>query len=305
MFHKDTYGRILIPMVTPFSTDGEVDLAAARRLARALVDGKHADSLILTGTTGEFFTMSTKERVQVFQAIVEEVGNDIPLIAGTGAASTKEAIELSRNARELGIETLMVVAPYYTKPNQEEIYHHFRLIAEAVDANIMVYNIPIFTGVNVSVETVSRLSKIENIVAIKDEAEMNPKQITEFLLATDDEFIVYCGDDSMITEAFMQGGGRRVGGVVSGCSHIAAPLIRRMISDVIDGNTERAGAAQRTLFPVIRAFGQNGRTNPVALLKEAIKMKGMSAGLPRLPLLPGTDAEIENVRRAMNTAGLL
>jgi 4-hydroxy-tetrahydrodipicolinate synthase len=305
MFNKDDYGRILIPMVTPFKEDQEVDYHKAAALAKALVERGDPDSLILSGTTGEFFTMSFDERVKLFEVVSEAVGGTVPLIAGIGCASTKETIELGKRAKSIGIETMMIVAPYYTKPNQREIYEHFKKVAQNVDANLMIYNIPIFTGVNTDPPTVAKLAQIENIVAIKEEAELNPKQTSQFILETPEEFIVYCGDDTMITEAFIQGGGDRVGGVVSGSSHIAGSLIRQMISDVLEGNSPRATKLQLKLLPVLRSFGQNGRTNPVALLKEAMKLQGLPAGLPRQPLLPGTEDEIKLVRKALETAELL
>jgi 4-hydroxy-tetrahydrodipicolinate synthase len=200
---------------------------------------------------------------------------------------------------------MMIVAPYYTKPTQEELYAHFAEVADKVDAELMVYNIPIFTGVNVDPSTLGRLSRIENIVAVKEEAELNPKQTTEYLLSTPDEFIVYCGDDTMISEAFIQGGGKRIGGVVSGGSHIASSLVRDIISNVVEGDSSKAAQLQQRFLPVLRSMGQNGRTNPVALLKEAMKLQGLPAGFPRQPLLPGTDEEIQNVRNAMKAAGLL
>lgn len=299
MFDKEKYGKILVPLVTPFKEDQSVDYDAAIIIAKKLIDDNKADSIILSGTTGEFFTMSFEERVKLFKVIKDAVGNKIPLMAGVGCASTIETMALAKKAEELGFEIMMVVSPYYSKPTQKELYNHFKKVAESVSMQMMLYNIPIFTGVNVNPETVAQLSKIENIIAIKEEAELNPKQMTEFINITPEDFIIYCGDDTMILEAFAQGGAKRIGGIISGASHIIGVQLRDMINMFLDGKVEEAAKIQQKYLPLFRAMGQNGRTNPASLLKEAMKMVGYHAGIPRLPLSPGTEEEIEEVRRVM------
>lgn len=304
-FNQEKYGRILIPMVTPFKEDQSVDPDKARALARFLVDSGRADTLILCGTTGEFATMTFDERVELFELIMDAAGNKIPLIAGVGCASTIETIRLAEKAVNMGYETVMVIAPYFSKPNQEQIYAHFRLIAASVKANVLLYNIPIFTGVNIDPGTLSRLAEIDNIVAIKDEAELNPKQITAYLNATPEDFIIYNGDDTMILETFAQGGGKRIGGVVSGASHLLGRQIREMIEDFLSGEVQKAADMQRRIFPLLRIMGQNNRTNPVALWKEAMKLGGLDAGIPRLPFTKGTQKEIAEIEKVMHTLGLI
>lgn len=304
-FNKDTYGKILVPLVTPFGDDQEVDYDRARSLIRFLIANNNADSLVLTGTTGEFHTMSIEERVRLFELAKEEFGDQIPSIAGVGCASTRDTVLLARRAEDLGYETVMVVAPYYAKPNQRELYDHFVAVAESVSMHVMLYNIPIFTGVNVDPETVGRLAAVPNIVAIKEEAELNPKQMTEFMNATPEHFIIYNGDDTMILEAFAQGGEQRVGGVISGASHLIGTRIRDMINTFLAGDVKRASEAQRSLLPLFRVMGQNNRTNPVALWKEALRLAGVDAGVPRLPLSRGTEEEIGNVRSVLLSLGLL
>jgi len=299
MFDKEKYGKILTPLVTPFKEDQSVDYEAAVSIAEKLIADQQADSIILTGTTGEFFTMSFEERVKLFKVIKDAVGNKIPLMAGVGCASTIETIALAKKAEEIGFEIMMVVSPYYTKPTQKELYNHFKKVAESVNIQMMLYNIPIFTGVNINPETVAKLSEIENIVAVKEEAELNPKQMTEFINATPDDFIIYCGDDPMILEAFAQGGTERIGGIVSGGSHIIGVQLRKMIEIFNQGNIQEAAKMQQKYLPLFRIMGQNGRTNPVSLIKEAMKMVGYNAGIPRLPLSPGTEEEIVEVRKVM------
>ena len=305
MFDKEKYGKILTPLVTPFKEDQSVDYEAAVSIAEKLIADQQADSIILTGTTGEFFTMSFEERVKLFKVIKDAVGNKIPLMAGVGCASTIETVALAKKAEELGFEIMMVVSPYYTKPTQKELYNHFKKVAESVNIQMMLYNIPIFTGVNINPETVAKLSEIENIIAVKEEAELNPKQMTEFINATPDDFIIYCGDDPMILEAFAQGGTERIGGIVSGGSHIIGVQLRNMINMFLNGKVEEAAKMQQKYLPLFRIMGQNGRTNPVSLIKEAMKMVGYNAGIPRLPLTPGTEEEITEVRRVMERLGII
>ena len=305
MFNKDKYGKILVPMVTPFKEDQSVDYEAAASIARKLVADKLADSIVLSGTTGEFFTMSFDERVKLFQTIKEAVGQDIPLIAGTGCASTVETIALSRKAEELGYELVMVVSPYYTKPNQAQLYNHYKKVAESIKVDMLVYNIPIFTGVNVNQETLAELAKLKNIVGVKEEAELNAKQITAFLNATPEDFIVYNGDDTMVIEAYAQGGARRIGGVISGASHVLGHQIRAMVDAFLAGRVQEVADTQRQLMKFYRIMGQNDRTNPVSLIKEAMRLVGYNAGYPRLPLTPGTPPEIAEIKAVLKELKVL
>ena len=305
MFDKEKYGKILVPLVTPFKEDQSLDYEAAVSIAEKLIEDNRADSIVLSGTTGEFFTMSFEERVKLFKVIKDAVGNKIPLMAGVGCASTIETIALAKKAEELGFEIMMVVSPYYTKPTQKELYNHFKKVAESVNIQMMLYNIPIFTGVNINPETVAQLSKIENIIAIKEEAELNPKQMTEFINTTPEDFIIYCGDDTMILEAFVQGGTERTGGIVSGGAHIIGAQLRDMINMFLDGKVAEAAKMQQKYLALFRIMGQNGRTNPVSLLKEAMKMLGYNAGIPRLPLSPGTEEEIAEVKRVIKKLNII
>lgn len=292
-------------MVTPFKEDQSVDYEKAKQLARYLVEKKKGDCLILSGTTGEFHTMTFDERVKLFEVVKEAVGAHIPLMAGVGCASTIETIRLAKKAEELGFELVMIVAPYYARPNQEELYVHYRKVAEAVGVKILLYNIPIFTGVNIEPETVAKLAEIPNIVGIKEEAELNPKQVTRYLNATPEDFIVYNGDDTMILEAYAQGGPERIGGVISGASHVIGELIRSMIDTFLAGKVQEAARMQRKIYPLLKIMGQNNRTNPVALWKEAMRLYGIDAGIPRLPLSRGTAEEIAQVKKVMQSVGLI
>ncbi len=305
MFDKEKYGRILIPMVTPFQEDQSVDYEAAVQIAERLIRDGLTDTLIISGTTGEFFSMKFEERIKLFQIIKEAVGSKIPLIAGTACISTIETIQLTKAVEEMGYETAMIASPYYTKPNQLELYNHFKNIAHSTKMYITLYNIPIFTGVNLNPETVARLSEIKNIVAIKEEAELNPKQITEYINVTPKDFIVYCGDDTMIIESLAQGGEERIGGVISGGSHIIGKQMRKMINTFIKGNVCEAARMQQEFLPLFRSFGQNNRYNPVALLKAAMHLVGYPAGIPRLPLIPATEKEKENLKAILKKLNII
>lgn len=305
MFKKADYGKILVPMVTPFKEDQSVDYDAAVSVAEKLIAENKADSLILSGTTGEFHTMNFDERVKLFQVMMEAVASRIPLIVGIGSASTIEAIALGKAAEGLGYKMGMVVSPYYTKPSQKEIYNHFKEVAEAVNIDLLVYNIPIFTGVNVAPESLAKLSAVKNIVGIKEEAELNPKQITEYINATPDDFVIYCGDDTMIIESFAAGGPKRIGGVVSGGSHLIGDRIRKMIDLFIGGNVQEAAEMQQSFLPLFRIMAPSDRSNPVCLLKDAMNMIGYNAGIPRLPLTPGTAEEKAELRKVMEKLSIL
>ena len=307
MYDKKKFGHILIPIVTPYAKDQSVDHGLLAALATHLVDTGRADTLILSGTTGEFHTQTFAERVAIFETVKKAV-------EGPRAADRRRRLHLDHRDHRPGQGKPKSSAstrpwwsrPYYTKPSQVEIYGHFAAVAEAVPAvDFMLYNIPIFTGVNVDPATVGKLAEYKNIVAIKEEAELNPKQMTAFINATPEEFIIYNGDDTMVLEAFTQGGDKRVGGVVSGASHVVGDYIRTMIDTFLAGKVEEAADMQAKLYPLLKVMGLNGRTNPVSLWKEAIRLTGGDAGIPRLPLTPGTPEEIEAVRKALVAFGAL
>jgi 4-hydroxy-tetrahydrodipicolinate synthase len=292
-------------MVTPFDASGDVDYGAAVGIGERLIETDRADSIILSGTTGEFHLMTLQERVELFRVMAQAVGSRIPLIAGIGAASTREALEIGRRAQELGIGLVMVVSPYYGRPCQREIYSHFESIAGALQVPVMLYNIPLFTGVNIAPETLGRLAEIDNIVGIKEEAELAPKQITEFINSTREDFTIYCGDDAMIIESYAAGGSRRVGGTVTGGGQLIGDRIRDMIDTFASGDVETAARLQQSFLPLFRALSPGDRTNPVPLLKDAMNLEGFKAGLPRLPFLPGTEEEIAGLKRVMQSLDLI
>lgn len=291
-------GQILIPMITPFHENGDLNLDYAQEIADHLIRNGLCDSLVVTGTTGEFNTLSFDERVSLMNAVVLVNEGRVPLVAGTGAASTREAIALSQKAEEMGYDAIMVVAPYYCRPTQEGIRSHFTEIAQSVSLSVMLYNIPIFTGVNMEPETVGSLSGITNILGIKDEAGINPTQMIEYRNATGEDFTIYNGDDIMILCGMVQG----AAGVVSGCSHVVGNEIRAMIHAFLTGDIADAHAIHLRLDPFFKALTPNGRINPMPVLRAALEAAGLPVGPARLPLDRATDDEVAMIRERLEAA---
>lgn len=293
-------GKVLLPMVTPFREDGEIDYDLASDLARMLVQRKLCDSIIVCGTTGEFYALRMEERKRLMAVVKEAIGKDIPLIAGTGAIYTRDAIELTKEAESLGYEAVMVVSPYYCKPEQEGIYQHFKAVAESTSLPVILYNIPLFTGVNISPDLVARLSEMENVKAIKEEAAMNPTQTSDFFLSKrSEDFVIYSGDDTMILQVLCQGGV----GVVSGGSHIVGDMIKEMIDRFLKGDIEKAIEINLKLYPFFKALSGKGRINPIPMIKAAISITWKDVGPPRPPLLPATQEEREMLLKVLKSIG--
>lgn len=288
-------------MITPFDDDGNLSFGTLRELTDYLIRNDLADSLVLTGSTGEFYTMDDEERVDVWSAIREANRDRLPMIVGTGGSSTRQAIKLTQRAQEMGFELVMVVAPYYSKASQEGIYRHFRAVAESASIPIMLYNIPLFTGVNVDTPTLRRLLEIPNIVGIKEEAGINPIQSTDYVLAAReagrDDFTLYCGDDTMVLQVLLQGGV----GVVTGGSHVVGKQMKAMIAAFLNGEIGRASELYLGMAPFFKALGQNGRVSPFPILRAALEAtSGLRIGPPRLPLAPATADEVSVIKRVMD-----
>lgn len=295
-------GRVLVPLLTPFDEREEVDLAVLERLVHFVVANGYADSLVVAGTTGEFYALTRRERITLLGAAKEIVEDRLPIIAGTGAASTRETIALTCEAEKLGYDCVTVVSPYYQKATQEGLYRHFKAVAESTSLPVMLYNIPLFTGVNVEVETFARLVRVPNIRAIKEQATMNPTQMAAFAAAAPRDFSLYCADDTMVLQTLPEGGV----GVVSGGSHVIGDLMHDMIAEYLEGRVADAATRARQMMPLFRAFGDNGRANPVPLLKEAFRLhSGIDVGKPRMPSVPATGQETEGLREALRALGKL
>ena len=287
------YGRILVPLITHYGENEEVDYVQYEKLIDYIITNKLGDSLIVTGTTGEASLLTFDERVKLMETAINAAAGRMPVIAGTGCASTKETIALTQKAEELGIETCLVVVPFYNKPTQEGIYLHYKKLAENTKVNIMLYNIPIFVGVNMEPETVRRLAEIPNIIGIKDEAGINPTQVTDFFLATKDvdpDFAIYNGDDVMLLPTIVQG----AMGLVSGGAQIFGHEIRAIFDAFEAGENEKAKETFEPLYRFCKSTGQNGRILPNSIMRPAIEaVSGIKLGNARLPLAPPTDEEMK------------
>src|SRR5690625_1836781 len=203
------FGQVITAMVTPFDQYGAIDFPATKNLIEHLI-ANGTDAVIVAGTTGESPTLSTDEKISLFQFVVQEVAGRIPVIAGTGSNNTQESVDLTQKAEKCGVDGIMLVVPYYNRPSQAGIYEHFKLIAGATKLPIMLYNIPGRTGCNMEVDTVVSLAEIDNIVCIK-EASGNLDAMTEIIRRTPNHFTLYSGDDSLTLPVLAIGGA----GVVS------------------------------------------------------------------------------------------
>ncbi|MEH7120606.1 4-hydroxy-tetrahydrodipicolinate synthase [Neobacillus vireti] len=276
------FGQLLTAMVTPFDQNGDVDFHAARLLVNYLIENG-TEALVVSGTTGESPTLTTEEKLALFKLVVEESAGRVPVIAGTGSNNTRASIQLTKLAAEAGVDGILLVVPYYNKPSQEGIYQHFKAIAESTDLPIMLYNIPGRCVVNMSVETVCRLSEIHNIVAIK-EASGNLDAMAEIINKTPDHFSLYSGDDALTLPLLAIGGT----GVVSVASHVIGNEMQDMIAKFRNGQLDEAAAAHRKLLPLMKGLFAAPNPTPV---KAALNMTGIRVGDVRLPLVPLTDEE--------------
>lgn len=284
------FGRLLTAMVTPFDEQGEIDFPRTSALIEHLID-TGTDGLVVAGTTGESPTLSHREKVELFEFVVKEVKGRIPVLAGTGSNSTKATIELTQEAENAGVDGIMLVVPYYNKPSQEGLYAHFSQIAASTSLPIMLYNIPGRTSVNMTPETIIRLSQIDNIVSVK-EASGNLDAAAEIIEATGDDFSVYSGDDGMTIPMLAIGGT----GVVSVAAHVIGKDMQTMIDSFLAGDLGKAAGLHRRMVPVVKALFQAPSPTPV---KAALNNIGVEVGGVRLPLVPLTDGEIESVTQAL------
>lgn len=276
------FGRVSTAMVTPFDSKGHIDFAKTTLLINYLIENG-SDSLVIAGTTGESPTLSKEEKIALFQHVVKVVDKRVPVIAGTGSNNTYATIELTKKAEEIGVDAVMIVAPYYNKPNQEGLYQHFKAAAEATTLPVMVYNIPGRSVVNISPETIIRLSKIDNIVAVK-EASGNLNAMTAIISGTDDDFLLYSGDDGLTIPVLSIGGV----GIVSVASHVIGNEMQDMVSAFVNGDVQGAAKKHQQLLPLMEGLFKAPSPAPV---KTALQIKGLDVGSVRLPLVPLNEQE--------------
>jgi 4-hydroxy-tetrahydrodipicolinate synthase len=284
------FGQVLTAMVTPFDENGEIDFQATKNLINYLI-ANGTEGLVVSGTTGESPTLTEEEKVHLFKFTVEVVNGRVPVIAGTGSNNTKGSIELTILAEDVGVDGIMLVAPYYNNPSQEGLYQHFKTIAEVTSLPIMLYNVPGRSVVNISVETVIRLSKIPNIVSIK-EASGNLDTMVEIINHTPEDFSLYSGDDGLTIPVLSIGGI----GVISVASHVIGNEMQSMIGHFNRGNIQEAARDHRRLLPIMKALFAAPNPSPV---KAALNLKGIPVGGVRLPMIPLNDEQLNTLQQAL------
>ena len=291
---RPVLGEVLTAVATPFRPDGSVDLDTFARLCGHLVE-TGSDGVVVAGTTGEAPTLGDDERLSLFAAAVEAVGDRATVIAGTGTYSTAHSVHLTGQAHELGVDGFLVVTPYYNKPPARGIVAHFRAIADATDRPIVVYNIPQRVVVNLEPETLAELAEIRNVTAVK-QATTDPGQARRILDET--ELQLYAGNDDLLLP-FLELGG--VGGILV-YTHVVGARVRELVTRFKDGDVEGARLIDAELRPVIEALAVT--TNPIPL-KAALAMLDLDAGGLRLPLVEASDDEKVVIREALERAGVL
>jgi dihydrodipicolinate synthase len=292
----NTFGRILTAMVTPFNNDLSVNYQAAANLAKHLVENG-SDGLVVAGSTGEAATMTREEKLKLFSAVLDAVGDKATVIVGTGSNDTRASIAMTQDAEKLGVHGALLVGPYYNKPPQEGFYQHFKAIADSTALPLIVYNVPGRTASNIQPATIARLAQIRNIVAVK-ESSGNLDQVSEIVRIVPKDFMVYSGDDSLTLPILAVGGT----GVVSVASHIVGARMQAMIAAYFDGDIAKARDLHLELLPFFKVIFVT--TNPIPI-KTAVNLAGLNAGPLRQPLIAATAAETEQIRKVMQELGAL
>jgi 4-hydroxy-tetrahydrodipicolinate synthase len=277
-------------MVTPFGEDGGVDLDSARRLARHLVEhGSHG--VVVAGTTGENPTLSDEEQLELLRAVVDEIGGEATVLAGTGTNDTRHSVELTKASAEAGADGCLVVTPYYNKPNPAGLRAHFRAVAAATDKPIVLYNIPSRCVINMSPELLAEIAaENENVVAVKqaNDAENGPIEGLDLLAGNDDVFL-----------RTLENGG--TGGILV-ASHVVGEEMRELYDAARSGDIARAREIHERLVPVYEAMAVTSNPIPV---KTALEMLGITSARLRLPMVDADDGQREAIRSALETHGLL
>jgi 4-hydroxy-tetrahydrodipicolinate synthase len=290
------FGAVVTAMVTPFRADHSLDLDGAQRLARHLLD-HGTDSLVVAGSTGESPTLSHREKLDLFRAVIEAAGSQGKVVCGTGTYNTAETIELSREAQDLGADGLLVVTPYYSKPPQRGLLEHFTQVGSAVDLPVIAYNIPGRTGIRIEHDTLLQMADVPNIVAVKDSTG-DFQAISRLISEAPADFEVYSGDD-WATFGYLCLGAV---GVVSVAAHVVGDRIHHLTDLVLTGDIPAARKVHEELSPLFNALFIT--TNPIPV-KTALDILGLPAGPPRLPLVPATREERARIERALSDAGLV
>ncbi len=286
----------LVALATPMDSRGGLDWQALERLIDFHLD-QGTDGIVAVGTTGESATLDMAEHKEAIRRVVDQVAGRIPVIAGTGANSTREAVELTEAARSVGADACLLVTPYYNKPTQEGLYQHFRFIAEAVAVPQILYNVPGRTACDMLPETVERLADISNIIGIK-EATGDLQRARELIDRVADRVAVYSGDDPTAAELILMGGK----GNVSVTANVAPKAMHELCKAALEGNADLARQMNESLMPLHKAMFVESNPIPV---KWALHEMGMMADSLRLPLTSLSPRFHESVRAALRECGIL
>jgi 4-hydroxy-tetrahydrodipicolinate synthase len=288
------WGRLITAMVTPMDSEGNIKYDMAAELAKHLVEQGNT-ALVINGTTGESPTVTSDEKERLVSCIKKAV--NVPIIAGVGTNSTAATIENAHKAEKAGADGLLVVVPYYNKPNQQSLYEHYSAVARATRLPIMMYNVPGRTGINMTADTAVALSKIPNIVALK-EASGDLVQLAKVVRDTDENFYVYTGEDAQILPAIAVGGY----GVVSVTAHVVCKEIKKMIDSYLNGNIDEAVKIHLKLIDITeKAFMT---ANPIPI-KAALNILGINVGQTRLPLAAPSEDVINALKGSLTELGLI
>jgi len=275
--------------VTPFTSDEELDLEALRANVDYYIEsGVHG--VVVGGSTGEFTSLSFQEHKKIIEAVVDEVNGRVPVIAGTGACFTRRVIELTKYAKDVGADGAMIIPPFYTKPNENELYEHFKNIAEAVDLPIMLYNNPWTSKVDMQPTLIAKLSEIDNILYVK-ESSGDVTRVWKIINLTKGKMTVFCGTDNLALESFLMG--------AKGWVCVAANIFPKHTSRLYElackeNNIERARTLHSELLPLLNFLEDTGKF--AQLSKAGLEILGRKAGPPRKPLLPVNEEEKQKLK---------
>lgn len=285
----------IVAIVTPMQADGAVDFGALDRLVQFHIDNG-TDGIVAVGTTGESATLDVQEHIEVVRRVVQKAAKRIPVIAGTGANSTAEAIELTRRAKEAGADACLLVTPYYNKPTQEGLFQHFKAIAAAVSIPLILYNVPGRTACDMQPETVARLIAVPSIVALK-EASGSLERNRKLVALVGDKIDLLSGDDDIAVESVLAG----FRGVISVTANVAPRQVRDAMAAALGGQVDEARRIDQTLAPLHKTLFLE--SNPIPA-KWALARMGLIADGIRLPLTPFAKPYQAQVLDALHTAGI-
>jgi 4-hydroxy-tetrahydrodipicolinate synthase len=287
---------IIPAMVTPVTAEDELNESALRKLTDYLIDGG-VHGVFAIGSQGEFWGFAAEEKQRVWEVVVEQTAGRVPVYAGTAAVTTREGIHLTQLAEKSGVEAVSALTPYFISPNEDELYDHYKAIAESTNLPIVLYSNPARTGVGIPPRLISRLAQVKNIVGIKDSSG-DIQLTTQYIQSTPDDFAILMGRDTLIYVGLLIG----AKGAIAATGNVVPNLVAQIYDRFIEGDNEGAMKAQEALAPLRHAFAWG--TFPV-VIKEALDLIGMEAGPARMPVGPMSADQRERLRDVLKGMGVL